>query len=47
MGHAILAQMGQFYVALYTLTAAIARNTHNLMGARQRPDDYRYEGSLP
>ncbi len=32
---------------LAALAAAIARNTHDLMGARQRPDDYRDEGSLP
>ncbi len=32
---------------LAALAAAIARNTRDLMGARQRPDDYRYEGSLP
>ncbi len=31
---------------LAALAAAIARNTRDLMGARQRPDDYRYEGSL-
>jgi len=32
---------------LAALAAAIARNTRNLGGARQCPDDYRYEGSLP
>jgi len=32
---------------LAALAAAIARNTRDLMGARQRPDDYRYDGSLP
>ncbi len=32
---------------LAALAAAIARNTRDLTGARQRPDEYRYEGSLP
>jgi len=32
---------------LAALAAAIARNTRDLTGARQRPDDYRDEGSLP
>jgi len=32
---------------LAALAAAITRNTRDLTGARQRPDDYRDEGSLP
>jgi len=32
---------------LAALAAARTRNTHDLVGACQRPDDYRYEGSLP
>ncbi len=32
---------------LAALAAAITGNAHDLVGARRRPDDYRYEGSLP
>ncbi len=32
---------------LAALATAIARNTRDLTGARQRPDDYRYDGTMP
>jgi len=32
---------------LAALAAAITGNTHDLVGARQRPDDYRYDGTMP
>ncbi len=32
---------------LAAFAAAIAGNTRDLVGARQRPDDYRYDGTMP
>ncbi len=32
---------------LAALAAAITGNARDLVGARQRPDDYRYEGTMP
>ena len=32
---------------LAALAAVLARNTHDLIGARQRPDAYRYDGTMP